>query len=62
MEHHLLTCVVMILLSSTFGCYGALSLFKAYRTTDSGVWIEQAVQGAVGMIASGFLADIALRV
>jgi hypothetical protein len=48
-------------LSAIFGSYGMWSLLVAYRTGDRAAWTDMALQGGLGAIASGIIADLATR-
>ncbi len=61
MEDRLMSGGVSMVLTVVFGSYGIVALLRAFRAADFTTWTGQAVQGGLGMIASGVVADVALR-
>jgi hypothetical protein len=61
MDERVLSGCTFIALSAIFGCHGVWSLLVAYRTGDRRAWTDRAIQGGVGVIASGIFADLSAR-
>jgi uncharacterized membrane protein HdeD (DUF308 family) len=61
MDERILSGFMLIVLSVVFGAYGIWSLRVAYRTGDRKAWADMAIQGALGVLASGIFADLSAR-
>jgi hypothetical protein len=61
MDERIFSGFMFIVLSAIFGGYGMWSLLVAYRTGDRTAWTDMAIQGGLGVIASGIFAGISTR-
>ena len=58
MSDRTLSSAGLIVLTVIFGVYGIGMLVGAYRTADQTAWMEKAVQGGLGVMASALFANV----
>ena len=61
MQERLLTAAILLMLSMLFGCFGVDALSRAFIAPSKSAWIEEALQGGLGIVGGGFFVEVALR-
>ena len=61
MQERLLTGVMLLTLSGVFGCSGIGALSRAFHAKNTSVWVEEAIQGGLGIVGGGFFVEVVLR-